>query len=45
MTQNIPGGSICNGYVGYVEAEVDRSAISAIMHNFRDNEKTQLKTG
>ena len=31
---------VCGGYVKYEEAEVD---ISAIIQDFRDNEKTRLK--
>ena len=33
---------ICDGYVKYEEAEVDRSAI---MQDFRDNEKKTIKNG
>ena len=32
---------LCDGYVNYEDAEVD---ISAIMQDFRDNEKNILKT-
>ena len=38
--QNSP--VVCDGFVKYEEAEVDRSAI---MRNFRDNEKKQIKMG